>query len=594
MQTLLELLARNAAAATLLAGIVLALSLVIRRPAVRNALWLIVLVRLLMPPIWSVPVWTTEAPAVAKTPDLPPAPLVLPRADSAPFTNVSEFSEPEALARANPALASASGSDPMPQQLSPRAEVNSWNLESFVPWLFAIWMSGVLLIGSLAIRRVRRFQHGLRDAIQAPEEIQFQASELAQRMGLKQAPCVWLVPGRVPPMLWMPGLRIANARLILPLELFFQLDAEQRGALIAHELAHLKRHDPWVRWLELLVVALYWWHPLLGFIRSRLRSSEEECCDAYVVARLAERKAYATALMETVDFLDGPDSPASPVLASRAGPVHDLQWRLTMIMRGSIRGRLSRFGALALLGVAVAALAFGPSFTNAQPEEKKERPFGQKGERFKGNPGDKDRPMPPRGEGPANEELEKARQELQRARENAEKAMQRVKEIEEQLKNVRGPDRPPIGERKFNPDGPKGPPRGDGNRPDDRGPQDLQKQIEDRRRQIENLRRQIEQNGGPDDGPKGPPMGDRKGPPMGDGQKGRPMGDGPKGPPMGDGQKGPPMGDGQKGPPMGEGKKAFPFGRPFGDGQKGPPFGRFRPNPDGGPEKLPPPKVKDD
>ncbi len=64
MQTFLELLARNALGAALLAGVVLALMPIVRRPAARNALWLIVFARLFLPPIWSIPLMPArEAPA---------------------------------------------------------------------------------------------------------------------------------------------------------------------------------------------------------------------------------------------------------------------------------------------------------------------------------------------------------------------------------------------------------------------------------------------------------------------------------------------------------------------------------------------------
>src|SRR5437764_12075653 len=80
MRTLVEYALANAAAATALAGVALLVGLVVRRPAVRNALWLLVLVRLLLPPVWTVPlpVPAAEAPAVARAdPEpVPPADAV--------------------------------------------------------------------------------------------------------------------------------------------------------------------------------------------------------------------------------------------------------------------------------------------------------------------------------------------------------------------------------------------------------------------------------------------------------------------------------------------------------------------------------------
>src|SRR4051794_9209270 len=72
MQTVLDLLARNAVAATVLAGVVILATTFVRRPAIRNALWLIVLIRFVMPPIWSVPVFR-QAEAPFETNVVPPS-----------------------------------------------------------------------------------------------------------------------------------------------------------------------------------------------------------------------------------------------------------------------------------------------------------------------------------------------------------------------------------------------------------------------------------------------------------------------------------------------------------------------------------------
>ena len=88
MRTLVEYGLANAAAATALALVALAVGLVVRRPAVRNALWVLVFVRLLLPPVWTVPipslpinvlsesptVASTIADPIAATPDLPEMP----------------------------------------------------------------------------------------------------------------------------------------------------------------------------------------------------------------------------------------------------------------------------------------------------------------------------------------------------------------------------------------------------------------------------------------------------------------------------------------------------------------------------------------
>jgi hypothetical protein len=161
---------------------------------------------------------------------------------------------------------------------------------------------------------------------------------------------------------WAAG---GAARLLVPAELLGQLSHEGGNTLLAHELAHVKRRDHWVRWLEVLVLGLYWWHPAVWYARRELREAEEQCCDAWVVATLpGAGRAYATALVDTLDFLSAART-AAPPLASGVGQVADLKRRLTMIMRGDTPRSLTWPGCLAVLGLG-ALLPLFPSWAHAQ------------------------------------------------------------------------------------------------------------------------------------------------------------------------------------------------------------------------------------
>jgi hypothetical protein len=150
------------------------------------------------------------------------------------------------------------------------------------------------------------------------------------------------------------------AALFLPAGLLARLTAEQRDALLIHELAHLKRRDHWVRLIEFLAATLYWWLPVVWWARRELREAEEQCCDAWVVWALpSARRAYALALVETVDFLSEAREPL-PMLASGLGHVRDLKRRVTMIMRGATPRVVGWGGVLVLLCLSVALLPLLP------------------------------------------------------------------------------------------------------------------------------------------------------------------------------------------------------------------------------------------
>ena len=175
-------------------------------------------------------------------------------------------------------------------------------------------------------------------------------------------------------MLW-PTRR--ELRLVLPQLLLQSLDADERAALLAHELAHVRRADHWVRRLEVIVVVLYWWLPVLWWLRRQLRDAEEKCCDAWVVWVLPDRqRSYADALLNTVDFLSGAPV-ALPCGASGAGRVHQLERRLTMIMEAKTPRSM---GPGARLGVALLAAALLP----ALPTWAQEKPGPDRGAKERG------------------------------------------------------------------------------------------------------------------------------------------------------------------------------------------------------------------
>jgi beta-lactamase regulating signal transducer with metallopeptidase domain len=216
--------------------------------------------------------------------------------------------------------------------------------------LVASWLAGALLWWALAAARLRRFGRLLRQARPAPAAVAESLRRMAGRMGLRRCPGAWLLPAPVSPLLLAVG---RTPRVLLPEALWPRLTAGQRDAILAHELAHLRRGDHWVRRLELLVMGLYWWFPLAWYARRRLQEAEEQCCDAYVVRTLPGSAAdYAAALVETLAFVSARPLPL-PASASGATQVPMLKRRLTMIMRDTPPVRLGPLGLLAVLGAAV-------------------------------------------------------------------------------------------------------------------------------------------------------------------------------------------------------------------------------------------------
>jgi hypothetical protein len=240
---------------------------------------------------------------------------------------------------------------------------------------------------------------------------------------------------------------------LIPAGLLDRLDEEQRQALLVHELAHWRRRDHWVRWLELVALGLYWWCPLVWWARRQMQEAEEECCDAWVVWLMPRAaRSYALALVETLDFMA--TAPAAlPPVASGIGRVRLLKRRLTMIMRGTTPRALTLGGGLAVLGLGALLLPLMPSWAQSPPAT-----FQPGAERADPNLSDKLQALEKAQQDirRMQEELERTRRDLERRTRDLNLKMEQVKrEAQEAAKSA------PV-ERKSTPRGGMAPGTGGG------------------------------------------------------------------------------------------------------------------------------------
>jgi len=353
-----------------LALLVAGFSLVCRRPALLHGLWLLVLLKLLTPPLLEVPLaWPgadSGIPENAAALSAVPASF----ADTEEQTSEAILSTLALRAAEIEAYLATLRRDQVPAAVvddppAARGETaaGSWRLGVAV-----VWLTGSSLWFALAVRRIQRFARLLRLARPAPDYVQDLTQRLAHRLDLRRAPLVWLVPGALSPMLWALG----RPRLLLPAQLLETLDAEQMTTLLAHELAHLRRRDHWVRLGEILVLGLYWWHPVAWWARHELREAEEQCCDAWVVWLLPHAvRAYATALVTTVSSFSERRA-MLPLGASGIGYIHHLRRRVTMVMQASTPRKLTWSSFLIVFGLGFVILPLLPAWGQSTAQDDKE------------------------------------------------------------------------------------------------------------------------------------------------------------------------------------------------------------------------------
>lgn len=215
----------------------------------------------------------------------------------------------------------------------------------------ALWLGGALIV--LAIHATRIVSGGriLRTASPADEHLLAMVQSLSQRLGLAQAPETAFVHARISPMIWC-GRR---PRLLLPRELWESLDEHARRAVLVHELAHLARKDHLLCWVEIGFGTLFWWHPVVWWVRRKVRDEADASCDAWVAALLpTDRRCYAEALLATKSFVRSPRLASGLSLCILNDRTKVLSRRITMVMTQHQAPRPSTLGtlsALALLGL---------------------------------------------------------------------------------------------------------------------------------------------------------------------------------------------------------------------------------------------------
>jgi beta-lactamase regulating signal transducer with metallopeptidase domain len=338
-------------------------------PATRHVLWLMVLIKLAVPPLvhWPWSAWPPAAQSRQETirPDDRPA-----RAFAMGSTVVrSRKIEPPSMVASTESVAidfSSIGKQARSEAID-RAKSAAWSSSLYGGGtiLAAAWL---LVSSALVFRQiwqVLRFRRLLIDAIPAPEWLVEEASSVGRRMGV-WVPEIRVVARLETPMIWCLGRPV----LLIPGGLIKSLESGRWRAILAHELAHLRRRDHWVRRLELAAGLIWWWNPVYWLTLRNLDHEAELACDAWVLwASPGDRITYAESLIRICSALTTTEI-AVPSLGI-VGSGTSFERRLTMILSERVNCRVSIPSLLAALVLGVLSW---PSWTTAEAAGAKPSP----------------------------------------------------------------------------------------------------------------------------------------------------------------------------------------------------------------------------
>jgi bla regulator protein BlaR1 len=163
------------------------------------------------------------------------------------------------------------------------------------------------------------------------------------------------LPVRISATRMEPGVfGIFRPVLLLPEGIMDRLTPAQLEAIVAHELCHVRRRDNLTAAIHMVVETIFWFHPLVWWIRTRLIDERERACDEEVLRLGSEAEVYAESILEACKlYLESPLACVSGVTGS------DLKKRIEAIManRHVMRVNLSK---KVLLGAAAIGAVMGP------------------------------------------------------------------------------------------------------------------------------------------------------------------------------------------------------------------------------------------
>lgn len=217
------------------------------------------------------------------------------------------------------------------------------------PWIVGGWLIGVLglslrLLSGAALTWSWRW-----NAAPLPEPLRGLAEQLCERLRM-----------RVP--LVRTSARVAEAvaigllrpMVLVPAAWVTELPPDMLEAVLAHELAHLRRFDLWVNLFQGIVETLLFYHPAVWWLSRRLRTERELCCDEIAVAVTQDNVRYAE-MLELVGRLRLVQG-TSPLAMTMGGPKYALLNRVKNVLQPSPRGDVRNGTMAVVLSMSVLSL----------------------------------------------------------------------------------------------------------------------------------------------------------------------------------------------------------------------------------------------
>ena len=201
-------------------------------------------------------------------------------------------------------------------------------LPSLLPYISILWLTTITLLSGkllIEISTVNKLPH--KGTLPPSEKLQVRFNELVQEINLSIKPRLLISLKVEVPMAigWLKPV------VLIPASMISGLNNAQLEMLILHELAHIRRHDYLVNFLQTVIEILLFFHPAVLWVSKQMRNEREYCSDDIAVHHCGDAVAYAHTLADTASLCTKTHNHTIPDMAMAASG-GDLKQRVVRLV----------------------------------------------------------------------------------------------------------------------------------------------------------------------------------------------------------------------------------------------------------------------
>ncbi len=265
------------------------------RATFRYCVWMLVFVKLVLPPTLCLPTgiayWcgdylSVDSPVLRQLPNI----VHLEFVGTPP---PQDFALPIETPKPQPSRV-------FPEAVAPPASaVSSMEPITWQAVLFLVWLAGVLVVSTLLIQRIRFVKWLIAQSSSAEGQLLDVLNESRRRLGIRRSIGLRLSSDTSSPAV----CGLFRPIILMPTSLLNDLSPDKLRAVFIHELAHIKRGDLWVNFAQTLLQVIYFYNPFVWLANAVVRRIREQAVDEMVLVALGpEAKSYSNTLIDIAEM----------------------------------------------------------------------------------------------------------------------------------------------------------------------------------------------------------------------------------------------------------------------------------------------------